>query len=153
MKQYCKTCALLGQPGDICQITGRQINPEADYCSNHRRTLEVCDMCGRQTLETGSLTQVGDEVKLACIPCTERMNTCATCEHRGPCIFNDKTVHPELPPVVVKTMQRGPATMQAQVKNPDREATVCPLCECFVEGWGCGREAHTCDRYKDGWKK
>lgn len=149
----CKSCGLLGQPNGQCMYTGRHVNPEEDYCSKYTTNIQDCDLCGSKFVGPGTITQTGDELKITCQSCDNGMNTCKTCANAGPCIFHDSSVHPELPPVIVKRMQQGNAVMQAQVQNPDRVATVCPLCECFVEGWGCGREAHTCERYKIGWKE
>jgi hypothetical protein len=152
--QYCKTCALLAQPNGICQITGRQVNPETDFCSEHRRTVENCDMCGRKFIPPGTITETENGTKITCASCTERFNTCFNCANASTtCLFEDKSFEPNIPPIVIKTIQQGNATLQTQMRNPERVAAVCPHCDCFVEGWGCGREAHTCERYKEKWDK
>ena len=152
--KICRTCGILDKPSGMCSLTGRQVDPDADFCSQWTDNVQKCDMCGREFLGPGTLTEVNGEYKQTCNTCTEYFQTCRTCANRkrGYCKFNDQSFRPDVSPVITKSIQKGPAILQAQVRNPEREKITCQQgCLCYKDEFGCCRETHTCGNYKENW--
>lgn len=149
----CGKCAVLDKPTGICALTGHHVDPDADFCSQWTDNVQVCDICGRQFIGPGTLTEVDGKYKQTCTSCDDVIGTCRTCENRnkGYCAFQDRSVRPDVPPVIMKSMQKGNATFQAQVRNPERENIICVKCLCWKDDYGCCREARTCGNYKTKW--
>lgn len=154
LNKTCGQCAVLDSATGICALTGRKIDPDADFCSEWTNSVDTCDICGRQFIGPGTITEVDGQYKLTCSGCDDGMGQCRTCINRqkGYCAFRDASYKPEIPIVITQQVQKGPMVMQAQVPNPEREKAICPSCNCWKEDFGCCREAHTCGNYKTNWK-
>lgn len=139
----CKTCgirALNQQTGKlVCSITGL---PAADdgYCDHHTYEVDKCALCGAPLIiKDGTLIVQFDDGNYGtlCHQCMQQYGTCHSCTHLNECKFMDTSYRPDLPPVIMKTVQQGMMMVQTQVKNPDRENECCPGCTCYDVNNGC----------------
>lgn len=144
---FCKTCALYDAQNNFCVLHQKR-TIEHDFCSKHTTTLYHCDCCKKPFLEPAVINQEEKEIKILCPTCTERAHTCALCENNASCKFQDPSIEPNIPIMVMKSIQRGPAIMQTQIPNPERMKRVCVDCTCFDEEIGCAREYDTCRKNK-----
>lgn len=152
--QVCKTCGILDSTQNVCQLNGIRVEPDADFCSHWTDNIQTCDLCGRKFIGPGTLTEVNGKFKQTCSSCDDAIGTCRTCANRqeGYCKFHDHSFRPDVPPTIVKSIQKGPAIMQAQVPNPEREKITCEDgCSCFKPDFGCCKEARTCGNHTLKW--
>lgn len=65
----CRTCGF--QNHGNCIRWGRAVDTTKDYCSEHRRALLLCGMCGQPMLTEGSILYPEDngEIKVICANC------------------------------------------------------------------------------------
>ena len=146
----CGRCAVLDKSTGICALTGHRKEPE-EYCSSWTDNVQTCDMCGGQFIGLGTLIEIDGKYKQLCPSCDNGVGGCRTCVNKtqGYCKFCDQSYRPDVPPVIVKSIQKGPAIMQAQVENPEREKITCQQgCLCYKEEYGCCRHSNTCGNYK-----
>lgn len=135
----CGRCAL----GSFCGIRG-QLN--LDYCSLFTKELEYCDECGSPIIKNKKSLILGD--RIICSECQKKLNTCAYCANAVLCSFEQD--QSPLPKFVQKNIQRGPAMMQMNIKNPDRISITCKKgCSCW-NGEECTREfTNWCEKYRE----
>lgn len=154
LNKTCGKCGILDKSSGVCRLTARQVDPDADFCSEWTDNVKTCDLCGKLFIGPGTITETEDGIKITCASCDDNFYTCRTCVNRqhGYCKFHDQSFRPDIPPIITQSMQRGPAIMQMQVHNPEREKITCEDgCECFNEDFGCCREVHTCGNHKLIW--
>lgn len=149
--KYCRTCALADPKNLVCQLTGRTIDLDADFCSSHTTEdqLGTCAYCGQLFLGPAILEQMedGSFIEL-CHSCQQKFGTCVMCADFTKCKLTDERVRPDLPVQVIKTIQKGAMRMQTQIVNPDRIDAICKAeCKCW-DGEGCARrDFGTCAKY------
>lgn len=140
MIHHCNTCGLRDPSQPVCLLTGRKINPAADYCSVYCRNPHKCTHCGKIVLDF-----IIEEPNIFCYQCLDRLSTCEGCSKYIPCGF--ETDPSPIPKMIVKTIRQGPIIQQMQIPNPDRIAITCKLnCPCW-NGEYCGRETNYCTNY------
>jgi hypothetical protein len=140
MVRKCNTCGLRDPAKNVCLLSGRTIDPAADFCSSHLREPPRCAECGKITL-----SPIFENEQTFCSQCAEAITTCFGCSLASNCAF--ETDPSPIPKVVVKTVRQGPMVTQTQVRNPDRIAITCKLnCHCW-NGEYCGREDNWCSKY------
>lgn len=106
-------------------------------------SINTCDYCGRPD----SATLISEGAWM-CATCFSYCNTCTMCETAQFCPF--ETDPSPLPKVVLQTTQRGPMTVQTQVKNPARVQQFCFPCKCFNQDeLYCRREEGWCKSYEE----
>lgn len=65
---YCRTCGY-EQKGQ-CIRWGHPVDKDKDFCSEHRRGLLICGICGQPMLTEGSIIYPeGEEIKIICVNC------------------------------------------------------------------------------------
>ena len=66
---YCRTCGF--QQRGNCIRWGHPINIAKDFCSEHRRALLLCGICGQPMLTEDSILYPEDdgEIKVICTKC------------------------------------------------------------------------------------
>ena len=144
VKKYCGTCRILDPMQHVCQLNGRQVNPEEDFCSKHKSTLEYCELCGKPTIQP-FFTQEAEKWHVFCDNCIHKVNSCAFCTLGNQCDF--ETNPSSLPKIVQKQIRQGPQVMITTIKNPDRIRETCQiLCDCFDAKIGCLRDFNYCDK-------
>lgn len=143
----CATCALLAPDRPVCRFTGREVNPNENFCSEHVSELKVCDLCGQPYIGPDIIhCQEGGTIYITCQQCQSQMGTCATCSHGNECSF--ETDPSPIPPVVNQTFRQGNMTMSTQVRNPERIKITCEKgCSCWNSEHGCCKEYNTCAGY------
>lgn len=125
-----------------------EVNPEIDY-TNGTQSL-VCDACGQSRLIDYICYCKDDSanMKILCPSCYSKTNTCYMCRSAQTCDFETNPI--SIPPVVMKTVRRGPMVTQTQIRNPDRVAETCAKnCSCYDPEKGCLRELGWCSSYKE----
>lgn len=149
--KYCRTCALADPETLVCQLTGRTIDLDADFCSQHTTPdqLGTCAYCGQlffgpailERLEDGSFIEL-------CHSCQNKFGTCQMCADFKRCKLTDESYMPRIPVMVIKTIQQGHMAARVQVVNPDRIDAICKAeCKCW-DGEGCARrDFGTCAKY------
>jgi hypothetical protein len=102
-----------------------------------------CDYCGRQVQPV-----VITEGRGACIECAKYFGTCYMCRNCSACQFENNPS--PLPKVVSRTIQRGNAVIQTQVRNPERVKQFCFPCKCFdMDDLICRRQENWCSNYDE----
>ena len=145
--KYCATCALLAPDRPVCRFTGREVNPNESFCSEHVDELKVCDLCGQPYVGPDIIHfKNGESIYITCQHCQSQMGTCAMCTHGNECKF--ETDPSPIPAVVNKVVRQGNMTMQTQVKNPERIKITCEAgCPCWDPEAECCKEFSTCGNY------
>ena len=66
---YCRTCGY--QQNGNCIRWGRAIDIAKDFCSEHRRALLLCGVCGQPVLTRSTMLYPEDngEIKVICTNC------------------------------------------------------------------------------------
>lgn len=147
----CKTCARLDSSTLRCRLNGVDVDPNEDFCSQHafEDSVNTCDICGRKFIGKGTLTVIDGKVHINCQLCDRNMGTCATCKHNtGYCAFYDKTVHPELSPVIMVERPVPGGTARIQQRNEERQKVVCSGCKCWNDEFKSCKETNTCKNYE-----
>ena len=135
MIKYCRTCRLGGDNATKCGLTGVPIDPTVDYCSKHMSELPVCDVCGNPFVGLAHIElDENDNPYQLCPHCHQNLGGCLLCSFAQVCAF--ETNPDPMPKYVVKTIQQGNVTMQAQVKNEERVKKFCHGCRCWYEEAG-----------------
>ena len=139
-KGYCKTCALHGlKAPNTCAYTGFLVDAEIDYCSQHRRTVLTCSICGNIILSNG----VYSDNHLICQHCFSSSETCKICRFSNTCEF--ETNPSPLPKAIQKEIRQGNMTAVTQVMNPERIHITCEKgCKCFDPEKGCLKQIGYC---------
>lgn len=145
--KYCATCALLAPDRPVCRFTGREVNPNESFCSEHVDELKICDLCGQPYIGPDIIHfKNGESIYITCQQCQSQMGTCAMCTHGNECKF--ETDPSPIPAVVNKVVRQGNMTMQTQVKNPERIKITCESgCPCWDPEAECCKEFSTCGNY------
>jgi hypothetical protein len=139
------TDCVFGKTGE-CQLLHQSVRDNC-RCPLYR-TVEPdqCALCGNQMLEFIIWYADADsEAHLLCPNCVKRQGTCAACIRVQDCRF--QTDPSPIPPVIMQTRQEGNVFIQEQIRNPEREAITCKLCECW-NGEECGRAYGMCGKYE-----
>lgn len=144
--KYCITCGACDDATSKCRLTGRPVNPTADFCSQHLNKLYSCDRCGCDMLPAQAI--IMEDGKLLCPTCYSALDTCQSCEQAGTCAFQSDPS--PIPPYVMKTVKQGNMIAQTQVQNPERIKATCEAkCKCYDPNEGCMREYGYCTSYKE----
>lgn len=147
IKKFCRTCALVDPESYVCQMNRRKVDLDKDFCSKYVEPSELgeCAYCGQLFMRPGYLEQLEDGSFIEfCHSCQEKFGTCAMCSHLSKCQLADERVRPDLPVMVIKTIQQGNMRMQTQIVNPARIDAICKAeCECW-DGEGCARRDFGC---------
>ena len=65
---YCRTCGY--EQKGRCIRWGHPVDKDKDFCSEHRRGLLICGICGQPMLTEGSIIYPeGEETKIICVNC------------------------------------------------------------------------------------
>ena len=138
-KGYCNTCRLAGlKAPQVCGLSGRKITAE-DYCSEHRRSLSFCSICGNPVLSNGII----DGFHLICRNCFSLLKTCQACRYGSLCEF--ETNPSSIPKAINKQIRKGNMTAVTQVMNPERVRITCEKgCKCFDKKNGCLKQNGMC---------
>lgn len=145
----CRTCAIRQPEGSICRLTGREINPDKDFCSSHRKEIIICEVCDNGTL--APIVVLSDDGNhIVCENCNGSLSSCHFCLNSSSCAF--ETDPSPLPKLIQKQIRQGPMTTVTTVKNPDRVRETCMKgCPCFDEENGCLRQFNYCGGLKHVW--
>ena len=133
--ETCATCAIRHPQTQACQLTG-QPKRDDDFCSNHKETLDRCDVCHDLALPLLCFPAEGG-YHFLCKSCFEAFSTCRFCAFEA-----DTT----LPKQVMQTVRQGNMVMQTQVRNPELVNKTCKAgCKCYDQaGQYCRREDNYC---------
>lgn len=151
MLNKCKSCGWHAPP-DKCQLLKIIVKPEKDFCSHHRLTVPVCEICGRSAHKNGILDSSSGTFHLICRDCFSVFNTCQLCDYTTECKF--ETDPSPLPKMVQQQIQRGPYQAVTTIMNPERVRITCQNgCNCFDPKNGCLRQTtQTCSKNKFTYK-
>lgn len=139
------TNCIFGKSG-TCQLLNKPIVAKCKCPLSRTDELEKCTLCGNQLLDFVIwYNDAKSEPHILCQECANKQNTCATCAVAADCRF--QTDPSPIPQVILQTQRQGNMVMQVQVRNPERIATTCALCDCW-DGEVCNREYQTCGKYK-----
>lgn len=129
-------CGSCGYFTDHCLLgVPPALNPREGSCHNHSCNPPKCDICGGIALP-GAPLQLYQEQEVwvrICDNCVVLLNTCQTCNKRA-CAFMELAHTSGIIPYVSQMVQRGPMTIQAQVRNPELVNQTCINCICFKDG-------------------
>lgn len=139
MNKFCKTCGFLAPSQPLCLLTKRQVEPESDYCSDHRKQVFHCYFCNNITLKP-----IISNNQYLCQRCYEALGTCGGCIHSTQCDF--ETNPSDIPKLVQAQVRQGNAIVLKTVPNPKRTEITCAKgCVCFDPDFGCLRQ--TAEKY------
>ena len=108
----------------------------------------TCPICG-QPIQQGGIFLHEAPYLLLCNNCGPQFWTCFSCAFNEKCEFQANPNN--LPPVVMKTIQRGNMVVQQQVINPDLINETCKAgCRCWnVETETCLKQVlNSCDQHE-----
>lgn len=117
--------------------------------------LNPCAICGGHIMGQPilDLDKEGKYHKL-CVSCSQK-SQCEICFYANRCDFNNRQIHPELQPYVMKVIRQGPMTVQNQVINEERIKVVCKTCKCYnpedKESY-CRKGKMKCSNYDPKWR-
>lgn len=150
MDKTCQGCAFSQKiPVPHCSVFNVQVDLTKSACQFYRtkEDINTCESCSNKMVD-GILFQTENGTKYICQECSSKSGTCGLCKQRVHCDF--ETNPSNTPKTVLKTIQKGPAIMQAEVRNPERINETCKNgCPCWdnKENY-CLREIGTCRRYE-----
>lgn len=152
LKGTCQTCRLWGlQEPDVCAFFGIK-RTTIDYCSEHRRTLTACSICGRPVIGNGSII----DNHLICYSCANFFDSesCKICRFGSQCAY--ETDPSPLEKQIQKQIKQGNFYSVVSTPNPERIRITCEKgCPCYDSKNGClKRNNAVCGKleviYKDG---
>lgn len=147
----CGECALRAPNGVQCMLDGRAISAE-DFCSNFKKTLIRCDICGHLMGTTPILETIDNTTYQSCPACNKAFGTCPTCDQARICPF--ETDPSPIPKVVQRKVQQGPMIAVTDVRNPERIRITCEKnCKCYDASFGCLKQTiQTCKNFSCSYK-
>lgn len=130
----------------MCQLNGRQVNPDKDYCSKHAEELHQCEYCGSGTLDPVFIAE-SETWHTYCEKCASAISTCNFCLNAQSCAF--ETDPSPLPKMIQKQIRQENMVQIVTVKNPDRIAITCQKgCNCYHPEFECLRQFNGCEKMK-----
>ena len=150
MLRKCKTCGFLDSASSKCRLTGRQKDPNADYCSEHNDSPYKCMRCGSIMLDP-NIDIIDGEAYIFCDRCFNEVLGCAGCENAKECLF--ETDPSPLPKLVQQQIRQGNSIFTTTIRNPARMDITCVKCGCYEHPTDpsklgqCLREQGWCSKY------
>ena len=147
-----------------CNICARRVNQNGEnFCVLSKRVItdliknkcewylpiekiRTCDICHRQYEEVYIDITDNNNIRFICPECTSLFNTCRMCARGTICAFHADQKTPDF---IMRQVRQGNAIMQAQVRNPDKEAIYCTKCDCWnkEEKYCYKNDFGMCERY------
>ena len=143
----CANCAYWHPQHQACVLFKAKRNPEEDTCSSHTTEPLVCAICQSYIIGQSFLYTTPNRYVEVCAQCKAAIPTCAGCKRGAKCEFEQ---NPDpLPKIVLHQFQQGNATVQAQIRNPERVKRFCLDCPCWcMEDYTCNRDFNCCGNYQ-----
>jgi hypothetical protein len=144
--QKCGNCALRNPTTQVCALFNEIISAE-ECCPKFTKELQICNLCGKPTLNLPILEYFNGQLIQYCDTCAQQLGHCSTCTLGQYCAFKQDTSVKEQP-FIMLTFRQGNTVIQQQIKNPARIEATCKNCKCLnIEGNFCNRDFNCCDQW------